>query len=144
MREGTLEERGRVRYHERMDDFQTPRPPMPLPGTVQIPVRKPTDAPYAVIGLLSYISILCLVPLFICAPKSFEKFHALQGTMLFLSSIALGGISLMVPPAVGSVLISTTLVLSIVYVIIGTRNVMYGAREALPFFGRISTSLNFT
>ncbi len=142
MRAASLEQHTSVRYHERMDETQPPYMPPPAPGTVQIPVRKPTDAPYAVIGLLSYLSILCIVPLFVCAPKTFERFHAMQGTLLFVTSLILGGVSLALPAAMGSVLLSSTYVLTVVEVIIGTRSVLNGIREPLPFFGTVTTSLN--
>lgn len=116
-------------------------PPVPS-GTgapmVSLPVRKANDVPYALIGLLSYLNILALVPLFVCAPESFEKYHAKQGTVAFILINICFIIGISLPPLVGSVLFACTSVVQLLFIIIGTRCVLRGAREPLPLIGDLT------
>lgn len=127
----------------------TPQPPStPQPGapgvpTVPVQVRRADEVPYALIGLLSYCNVLALVPLFVCAPKSFEKFHSLQGTALFLLvNVTWGIAAYALPPAYGSVLFACAAVLHLVLTVIGTRNVLRGLREPLPLVGDLTRLLH--
>ena len=51
----------------------------------------PEDAEnHKIFGILAYLSILWLVPLFAAKDSPFAKYHANQGLVLFLVEIALG------------------------------------------------------
>lgn len=51
-------------------------------------IRKPNTSPDdTLIGILSYVNILCLVPLVLRRDDSFIQFHAKQGLALFILEV---------------------------------------------------------
>lgn len=102
------------------------------------PNEQKPKLPTALFGLLAYISILFLVPLFLSAKGTFERFHSVQGGVLFVTSALVLTISYLLGPSIGSVLFATVIVLEVSLAIIGTRNILQGSREGLPFLDRIA------
>jgi len=120
-------------------------PASPIPD-IRLPLKPNQERklPTAVIGLLSYLSLLCFVPLLLEKPGTFERYHAVQGTALFVASLIGMGIGKLLPPGIGSVVFASVVVLEIVLAVVGTRNVALGQREALPFLGRLLISLHLS
>lgn len=94
-------------------------------------------------GILSYLSVLCLIPYFLENKNNFVKFHAKQGLNLFLLEIIVG--------VCASILVVLLLFLSFAVVlvrdiieciffvvsIIGIINVVQGKARELPIVNKI-------
>ena len=94
-----------------------------------------------VMGVLAYIGILFLIPLFAAKDSKFARYHTNQGLVLFLASLlggvmgALGGI-----PFVGivfGILGGVIGLIAFVFMILGIVNVVQGKLAPLPFIGNI-------
>ena len=134
-----------------------PATPPPPPPSATGPNEKPAEfTPDAaeveqnkVMGVLSYIFILWLVPLLAARQSKFSMFHCNQGLVLFLVAVALGianmilGIPLAFIPVIGwllSVLLSLSLGLGcLALVIIGIINAATGKCKPLPVIGTLFT-----
>ena len=87
-------------------------------------------------AILSYISILVLIPIFAAKNSKFARFHANQGLVLLITAIILS--------IIGNILsrihlgfISWILdVLVFVFAIIGIINAAQGKAKELPFIGK--------
>ena len=95
-----------------------------------------------VMGILSYLSWLVLIPL-IAAPKSpFARFHANQGLILAIIEIAfgivLGALSLI--PVIGivfNIILSLLGLVFLLFSILGIVNAANGKAKELPVIGKI-------
>lgn len=106
-----------------------------------------------VFGVLSYLSILCLVPLFVKKDDEFIYFHAKQGLVLFIAEIAwyiLNRIILGI--FLGSIftwgflslwgLINTLVNLGfLVLAILGIINVIQDKKKELPLIGKFADKI---
>lgn len=98
-------------------------------------------------GVLCYISLLCLIPL-ITGKTPFVKYHANQGLVLLITSLICGAVSticslvLRIIPLLGGIvagLISGVLGLAVLALaIIGIINVVNGETKPLPVIGGIT------
>ena len=84
---------------------------------------------------ISYIWILFLVPLFAAKDDAFARFHANQGLLLFLVSIALGIIAII--PFIGAIISAIGGIVTFVFMILGIINALKGEMKPLPFIGGI-------
>lgn len=84
------------------------------------------------IAVLSYLGILCLIPLLLKKDSEFVKFHAKQGLVLLI------GWFLVWIPFLGWILGIVLLVLSIM----GIMNVLNLKREKLPIIGDLAEKFN--
>lgn len=84
---------------------------------------------------ISYIWILFLVPLLAAKDDAFARFHANQGLLLFLASIALGIISII--PFIGPIISAIGGIVTFVFMILGIINALKGEMKPLPFIGGI-------
>lgn len=84
------------------------------------------------IAVLSYLGILCLIPLLLKKDSEFVKFHAKQGLVLLI------GWFLVWIPFLGWILGIVLLVLSIMGII----NVLNSKREKLPIIGDLAEKFN--
>lgn len=85
---------------------------------------------------LSYVSFLCLFPLFMGTKNEFVKFHAKQGLVLALASVLfdiLGNFSGLLR------LVLSVLRLYLIYK--GIKNVMEEKKEELPYIGKYAEKL---
>ncbi len=94
-----------------------------------------------VYGVLSYIGILVLVPIF-AGQSEFARFHANQGLVLFLAEVVLGAASgivsaLPIVGFVGGLAAGIVSVASLVFMIIGIVNAAQGEMKELPVIGTI-------
>lgn len=99
------------------------------------------DSNEKVFGILAYIGILCLVPIF-AGKSEFSKFHANQGLLLFIVEIATVILSIVLGfiPIVGliiSFLVWLIDVAVLVFVIMGIVNAAQGQMKPLPIIGNI-------
>lgn len=89
------------------------------------------------ITFLSYIGILCLIPLLTKKDSKFAQYHAKQGVVLFICAIIS---SFLVPVfGIGFILYLACGVLAI----IGLINVSKGEMKELPVIGQFGSKINF-
>ncbi len=103
-------------------------------------VESSSDSNDKVMGILSYIGILSLIPYFIKDQSSFVRYHAVRGLNLFILEIIAGvaaSIVGIVLPGIGSVLGWIASVAGLVFSIIGIINVVNGDKKDLPIIGSI-------
>lgn len=86
-----------------------------------------------VVSALAYI--IFFLPLIICSDSPFGKYHANQGLLLLLVSIA-GNIILGIIPIIGWVLIPLFSLAVLVFAILGIVNAAGGKAKELPLFGK--------
>ena len=91
-------------------------------------------------GILAYISILVLVPIFAAKESPFARFHANQGLILFLIEVAVSIISkflggLFVIGFIISLLMAAINVVCVVFSVLGIVNAAKGKCVALPIIG---------
>jgi len=90
-------------------------------------------------GILSYISVLCLVPLLTKKDDPFIFFHAKQGLVLFIIEIINSIIATI--PVIGWVIAPIIWVVLVVLSIIGIINVLEGKTKQLPVIGKLADSI---
>ncbi len=88
------------------------------------------------LAALSYLWILCLVPLLLKRNSAFAQFHAKQGLLLFAIEIV-GWIVFWIP-IIGWALF----VMVIVFSILGIRNALDGKYWVMPILGKYVNKLN--
>lgn len=93
-------------------------------------------------GILAYISILVLIPIFAAKESPFARFHANQGLILFLIEVAVSIISkflggLFVIGFIISLLMAAINVVCVVFSVLGIVNAAKGKCVALPIIGGI-------
>lgn len=100
-----------------------------------------------VMGVLAYLSILVLIPLFGAKESKFARFHANQGLVLFIFEViwwvVFGIVSAILGwiPVVGAIVGIIGWVVNLVFLIftvIGEINVMQGKAKQLPLIGGIT------
>ena len=87
------------------------------------------------LAAISYIWILFLVPLFAAKDDAFARYHANQGLVLFLVSVALGIIALI--PLIGTIISIIGGIATFVFMILGIINALKGEMKPLPLIGGI-------
>ncbi len=98
-------------------------------------------------AILSYISILCLIPLFASKDSKFAQFHAKQGFNLFIleavwsvANIIITTVMYAINPVLGymfSTILSIVWIAPVVLSIIGIINAVNGQAKELPIIGGI-------
>lgn len=100
-----------------------------------------------VFGILSYIGILVLIPIFAAKNSQYARFHANQGLVLFILEVALNIIVRIVSVTLsftfGGALLASLLslavaVVSLVFMILGIVNACSGEAKQLPIIGGIT------
>ena len=94
------------------------------------------------ITFLSYLSILCLVPLLAKKESKFAQYHAKQGLVLFVSWLAIAWISGFIPVIGWFLIAPAVFILGIVLSIMVLINVAQGEMKELPIVGEISRKIN--
>lgn len=84
------------------------------------------------IAALAYISILCLVALFLKRDSKFAQWHAKQGLILFILEL------FAFIPFFGQILF----VVAVILAILGVINAWNGKYWVMPFFGKYTSKLN--
>ncbi len=104
---------------------------------------KPAAAPAAaddassnkVMGILAYLGVLVLIPLFLAKDSKFARFHVNQGLILFICSIVVYVIGLILPSSLMFLVRILDLAI-LVLAIIGIYNVVKGQTKELPYIGK--------
>ena len=85
------------------------------------------------IACLSYLSILCLIPLFWRRESKFAQFHARQGLILLFIELILPLFNII--PFLGQVVWVSGLILLLVYSVLGIRYAWQGRFWEMPYLG---------
>ncbi|MFW6149883.1 MAG: DUF4870 domain-containing protein [Atribacterota bacterium] len=91
-------------------------------------------------AILSYIGILCLVPLLGRKENKFTQYHAKQGFVLFIAEIATILIAWI--PIIGWFIGMIAWIVWLVLSIIGIMNVVNGEKKPLPVLGQFAKKVN--
>lgn len=86
-----------------------------------------------VFGILAYIGLLFLVPLLAAPESRFAKFHANQGLILFIFSVAINCVWIV--PVLGWIVGFFGWIAVVVLAIMGIINAANGKMEKLPLIG---------
>ena len=81
-------------------------------------------------GILSYIGVLCLIPLLTKKDNTFVFFHAKQGVVLFIAEVATAFVAAI--PLLGWVVAPIVSIIWLILAIIGIVNVLDGKQKELP------------
>lgn len=94
-----------------------------------------------VIAALSYIWILCLIPLLTKRDDAYCQFHAKQGLVLFIGSFVV--MVLGVIPILGwFIVLPVGWLVIILMSILGIVNALQGKQWEMPFFGKYAKQIN--
>ncbi|MCX7657109.1 MAG: hypothetical protein N2Z57_00375 [Oscillospiraceae bacterium] len=88
------------------------------------------------VSALAYLGILFFLPLVAYPESQFGRFHANQGLLLLIFSVA-GEIILGIIPIVGWILLPFFGIAVLVYFILGLVNALNGKAKELPLIGKI-------
>lgn len=88
-----------------------------------------------ILSLFSYLGILFLIPLLAAKDSKYARFHANQGIVLFIFSIAVNLFRYI--PYIGGILGGIGSLLTFVLAIIGIVNAVNGKAKELPVIGKI-------
>ena len=99
-----------------------------------------------IMGILAYLGILVLVPIFAAKESPFARYHANQGLILLIATFAiyfvvaiLSAVFLAISyalVAITGILYTLLWIVVLVYAIIGIINVTKGEMKELPFIGK--------
>jgi uncharacterized membrane protein len=92
-------------------------------------------------GVLSYISILVVIPLLVAKDDPFVKFHIKQGLVLLVIEVAVWVVGTMIWPLM--MFLNLINLAAFVLAIIGIINVVKGLEKELPFVGKYSKYATF-
>ncbi|MDD5535345.1 MAG: hypothetical protein PHY52_01510 [Candidatus Pacebacteria bacterium] len=90
-------------------------------------------------GILSYIGILCLIPLLTKKDNTFVFFHAKQGLVLFVAEVITSFV--MMIPVLGWVLGPIIWIFLFVLSIIGIINALGGKTKEIPVLGKYASEI---
>ncbi len=127
---------------------QAPQGDTGAPQTQTTPTAAPVGAPAApthnvVMGVLSYLSILVLIPLLTTKDDPFVKFHIKQGFVLLVIGVVLWLLgSMMYLPMIYPILMIAQLGL-LVLIVLGIVNAVKGDEKELPLVGQFAKHFNF-
>jgi len=95
-----------------------------------------------ILAIISYIGILCLIPILTKEEDGFVKFHAKQGLVLFIAEIITWVIFYALPYQLWF-LYNLLALLWIILSIIGIMNVIKGEQKPLPLIGKLAGKFKF-
>lgn len=84
-----------------------------------------------ILTVLSYLSAMCFIPMFLYSDDDFAQFHAKQGMILFIFGLIADALSAI--PVVGGVFVLAKLF----FIYKGMMNALSGKKEKLPIIGGI-------
>jgi len=94
-----------------------------------------------VLAILSYIWILCLIPLLLKRKDAFVHHHAKQGLVLFIFEILLMVVGVI--PLLGWLIAFLGWILSVILAVMGIINVLAGKKWEMPVLGKYAEKLKF-
>ncbi len=86
-----------------------------------------------VYAVLSYLWILCLIPLLLKKEDEFVRFHAKQGLMLFIVEVGIGIIGII--PILGGIVVTLGILVCGFLSLIGIVQVLMGNKWKMPVIG---------
>jgi len=89
-----------------------------------------------VLGVMSYLGVLCLVPLIVNRDDEVVHFHAKQGLVLWVWSVL--ALLFLQIPGVGKLLFSTSVMAILVCSVIGILSVLLGKAWKIPLVNNVS------
>jgi len=94
-----------------------------------------------IMAIMSYISVLCLIPILTKEEDEFVKFHSKQGLVLFIGEVVTWIVFIIIPFLwfLGNLLGIFWLVLSIV----GIVNVVNKKKKEVPLVGKFAEKIKF-
>jgi uncharacterized membrane protein len=90
-------------------------------------------------GILSYIGVLCLIPLLTKKDNEFVFFHAKQGVVLFIAEVITAFVAAI--PFLGWVIALLASLLWIILSIVGIVNVLGDKTKELPILGKYAAKI---
>ena len=101
-----------------------------------------TEENNKVMGILAYLGILVLIPIFAAKDSKFARFHANQGLVLAIAGIALsiiGGVLSWIPIVniIAGIVCGLAGLVLFILMILGIVNVVNGRAKELPIVGKI-------
>jgi uncharacterized membrane protein len=90
-------------------------------------------------GILSYIGVLCLIPLLTKKDDQFVFFHAKQGLVLFIAEVLTAFIAAI--PFLGWVIAPIVSIIWLILAIIGIVNVLGDKKKELPVLGKFAEKI---
>ena len=93
-----------------------------------------------VLALLSYLGILCLIPLLLKKDNKFVLFHGKQGLVLFLGELAVGIISII--PFLGWFIGFISIILFGILSLVGIVQVLMGNYWKIPVVAGLAEKFN--
>ncbi|MFH1395154.1 MAG: DUF4870 domain-containing protein [Candidatus Omnitrophota bacterium] len=90
-------------------------------------------------AVLSYLWILCLIPILMKKEDPFVKFHARQGLMLFIVEVAIGIIGII--PFLGQIIYILGMLVCGILSLIGIVQVLMGNEWKMPVIGAWSEKI---
>jgi len=93
------------------------------------------------LGVLSYVWILCFVPLLLKRKDKFVGHHARQGLVLFIFEVIL--MVLGVIPLLGWLLAFVGWIIAVILALSGITNVLAGKIWRMPILGKYADKLRF-
>ena len=97
------------------------------------------DEDNKLMGILSYIGVLCLIPLLTKKDNTFVFFHAKQGMVLFIAEVITALIAAI--PLLGWVVAPIISIIWLILAIIGIVNVLDGKQKELPILGKYADKI---
>lgn len=94
-----------------------------------------------ILAIISYIGILCLVPILMKEKDEFVKFHAKQGLVLFIAEVATLLISWI--PILGWFIGFIFWIIWLVLSLMGIINAVGGKQVPLPVIGKFAKKFKF-
>ena len=95
-----------------------------------------------ILAIISYIGILCLIPILMKDKDGFVKFHAKQGLVLFIAEIITWIIFAALPYQLWF-LYNLLALLWVILSIIGIINAVKGEQKSLPIIGKFAEKFKF-
>jgi uncharacterized membrane protein len=87
-------------------------------------------------GVLAYLGVLVLFPLFLAKDSQFARYHTNQGLILFIAYLILGVLQKIFSTGIISTILWICGVIVFVFTIIGIVNVCKGECKELPWIGK--------
>lgn len=84
-------------------------------------------------GILSYLGILVIIPIAVAKDSEFAMYHANQGLILFIAEVILFGIGMI--PILGWIISFFGWIAAVVFAIIGIMNAAGKKKKPLPIIG---------
>lgn len=106
-----------------------------------MPEKKDSMQDERVIAALSYIWVLCLIPLLTKRSSEYCQFHAKQGLLLFIGSFVVMVLG-MIPILGWLIILPLGWLLIIVFSILGIVNALQGKKWEMPYLGKYAAKIH--